>query len=48
MECMLQLLEFVGVQGWNKWASVGYQSLFFLVLCGATLVAFHFIRFDQR
>ena len=43
-----QLLEFVGVQGWSKWASAGYQSLFFLVFCGATLVAFHFVRYEQH
>ena len=43
-----QVIEWVGVQGWSKWASIGYEALFFVVLSAATLVAMHLVRHDRR
>ena len=45
---LLQTLEYFSLNGINKWAYVGYESLFFVGFFFAAWAALQFIRYDKR
>ncbi len=44
----VQTLEYFSLSGINKWAYVGYESLFFVGFFFAAWAALQFIRYDKR
>ncbi len=44
----LQTLEYFSLDGINKWAYVGYESLFFVGFFFAAWAALQFVRWDKR
>ena len=45
---VLQTLEYFSLDGINKWAYVGYESLFFVAFFFAAWAALQFVRWDKR